>query len=349
MKLLGHMPDWVLCKAGIVLLYQKNPRTMKHFTTLKSQSRKCSRRLFANLLIGVFAGFSSMVSTAQEINYKVISDDAKIPKMQVFITPIDVKMQDGLHLSVGSQLDFRPIQRLGLKAQVNSAVITNPYRLNDDGTHTDGFKKMGGLTANVVGEFNWRKKGLKYSTSHKKDRFLLEESVSGNYKTTKYIPYDYSILMERCLRAGFYYDNFAISSNTIATAAVSFGIGKKWHRRTELDFGSRTDFQNSTTSWSFDVLYGGASYTSDTIAKGDPFGARLVLERNQIFSKRPGLRGFNFNYQFEVGFRPGTSPPYLSARISFPLFTAPGNYIDDVTYKSIERPRKFLGKLFRAL
>jgi hypothetical protein len=319
---------------------------------LKTKNRRYSKNESFNtvklLILCILLAASSSSGFAQEISYKVISNDARIPKMQLFLIPIDVKAQDGLNAGLGGQFDFRPIQRLGLRAQATSSVYANPYRSDYEDIDPNGFKKMGGLSLNVVGEFNWRKKGLSYKDG-KDGKFLLEHSVSGRYETTKYIPYRFNILMERSLRAGIYYDNFAIVNNTSSTTALSFGIGKKWHRRAELDFGDRTDFQSNTTSWSFDVLYGTATYESDSVKAGDPFGARMVLERNQIFSKRPGLRGFKYNYQLEVGFRPGNTPPYISMRLGFPLFTVQGSYIDDVEYKQIKRPRKLLGKFFRAI
>lgn len=306
-----------------------------------------SINLFKILTISALLALSAE-AFAQKIEYRVVSDDARIPKMQLFLIPIDVKMQDGLNAGFGGQLDFRPIQRLGLRAQAVSSAYANPYRFDYEGTDPNGFKNMGGLSLNVVGEFNWRKKGLRYKDGAG-GKFLLERSVSGKYETTKYLPYRFNILMERSLRFGVYYDNFAIINNTASTTAMSFGIGKRRHRRAELDFGDRTDFQHSMIAWSFDVLYGTASYESDTVAGGDPFGARLVLERNQIFSKRPGLRGFNYNFQMEFGFRPGNTPPYMSMRLGLPLFTVKGRYIDEVEYKEIRKPKKALGKFFRAI
>lgn len=321
---------------------------MKSFNTLNQRrsnngSFKKEKFLICSALIiastGVFA---------QKVSYKVISNDARIPKMQLFLIPIDVKSQDGLNAGFGGQLDLRPIQRLGLRAQATSSAYANPYRTEYIGTDPNGFKSMGGLSMNVVGEFNWRKKGLRFKDG-KDGKFLLERSVSGLYESTKYIPYRFNILVERSLRFGLYYDNFAIVNNTNSTTALSFGIGKRRHRRAELDFGDRTDFQSTTVGWSFDVLYGTASYASDTVSAGDPFGARLVFERNQIFSKRPGLRGFKFNYQLEFGFRPGNTPPYVSMRLGIPLFTIKGPYIEGVNYKDVKSPKKLLGKFFRAI
>lgn len=284
---------------------------------------------------------------AQEVNYKVVSNDAKPPRLQMHLIPLSVTGQNGAHMGWGAMATARPINRVRIQALATSNMYFNDYRFNYDGPNPNGFKSLGGLNFDATAEYIWRRKGVYLNDEGKKKRkigpkkFLLSREVSGQVETTKFIKYRYNILIERSLRAGLYFDDFSFDDNTRNATAISAGIGKRYTARAELDFNGLVMSQAHSWGWAIDVLIGFADYTvpPDTTR---PYGGRFILERNVIFSRHKGL-GFQYNYnlQLEAGFQPGGAAPYLTMRLGIPLFTVRGSYISGINYKE----RKRIGRL----
>lgn len=283
---------------------------------------------------------------AQEVNYKVVSNDARPPRLQAHLIPISVAAQNGVGLGWGAMVTMRPINRIRIQSLATTNMYLNDYRMNYDGPNPNGFKSLGGLNFDATAEYIWRRKGAVIVEGGKGKRkigpkkFILSKTSSGGVETTKYINYKYNILIERSLRAGLFFDDFSFDGNTNNATALSAGIGKRYSTRAELDFNGMVMSQSHSWGWAIDVMVGFADYDvkPDTTQN---YGARFILERNQVFSRHKGLFLHSYNLQLEAGFQPGNAPPYLAMRLGIPLFTVKGNYITGINYKE----RKRIGRL----
>lgn len=303
-----------------------------------------------SIFLFLFSITSSLVIGQDKVNYTIINNHAQISKLKLSLYPIDVRMMKGLNMGFGAQLSMRPTTRLGVVADAYNMLYFNPYRFNDNGNNTNGFKRMGGISANVIGEFIWRRKGAVIIGDKTTEKFYLSKEVETSglvtTQTVKYIPFQFNTLIERTLRGGVIYDNFPIDNNTLSAISFAFGLGKKKAKGAILGFNNGNFLQSSWIGYSFDILVGFPNYLDAVAAGGSNIGLRLVLERHQVFTKKKDLRGFSMDYQVEFAIKPG-GIGFMSVRLGLPVFKSGIISTEGVEYKEQKAPKKKLAKFFR--
>lgn len=133
--------------------------------------------LFTLLILGTISGIN-----AQKVTYKVVNDAPYSNFLNIEISPMDFRFQEGSPLMGPSLMaEIHPISRVIAEVQLGS-YLYSPSK----GTVNTGIKKMGGLTLDAGGSFAWLRKGINM-TKEKGDktpmtsRFRLK--TRGNVET----------------------------------------------------------------------------------------------------------------------------------------------------------------------
>jgi hypothetical protein len=203
------------------------------------------------LFLSVFF-LSSSILFGQK-GYTIVSNEAVIPRFELTFNPLEFYSSKGIHAGIGINAKFRPISRIGIDGRFRSMVYTNPYRQEYDGSDADksGLKSAGGISAAVVGEFIWRRKGMIFTKGDgsPNDKFVLSRSTESNgfvsTTNTRYLPIKFNNLIERTIRGGFIYDNFPIIDNTLSSISFAGGVGKRTTSSVTIDINGIQQTQST--------------------------------------------------------------------------------------------------------
>lgn len=308
-------------------------------------------RRFLFVVISFFFSLPTAFSQLEE-RYKIISNEAEVPKFELTVNPFDFMSMKGICMGAGVNIKMRPISRIGVDARFRSMLYTNPYRQDYDGTDEDKsrFKSMGGINTSVVGEFIWRKKGLLMPNR----KFLLSRSTetTGYNRTTtntKYIPIKHNELVERTLRGGLLYDNFPTDDNTLSAASFAFGVGKRNTNTVQVDVNGQPSKQSNYFQYIFELMIGVPQYADPSIVDENyTAGFRFIMERQWKAKNAKEVRGWkNLDITLEVGSRPGAITSFAMT-VGIPAMSIGNNPVrEGMKYKEIKEPKRFIGKFLR--
>ena len=306
------------------------------------------------LLTLAFLSCNNVFAQIQD-EYKIISNEAEIPRFELTVNPLEFFTMKGINFGFGVNVKARPINRIGIDGRFRSMSYTNPYRQEYDGPNKSSFKSAGGLSAAVVGEFIWRRKGLIFMNKGggPTGRFFLSRSseTSGNYTTTTttFLPIKLNDLVERTLRGGFIYDNFPINENAKSQISLALGVGKRTTSTVQLAVNDQVKKQSTFFQYAFEILIGSPQYFDPTIVTENfTAGYRFIIERQFKFKNAKDIRGWkNFDFVLELGSKPG-GIPYFGMTLGIPAFSIGNTAVpDDKNYKEVKAPEKFIGRFLR--
>ncbi len=300
--------------------------------------------IVASLFFSLPIAFSQL-----EDSYQIVSNEAEIPKFELTINPFDFKNMQGINVGAGVNVKLRPLSRIGVDGRFSSMFYTNSYRQKYDGNNRSAIKSMGGISAYVVGEFIWRKKGIIFPNG----KFLISRNTKSDgftsTTTTNYIPVKYNELVERNLRGGILYDNFPVVSNTLSAVSLALGLGKRTSYTMVMDINGQQRKQSSYVQYAFEVLVGVPQYADPTLVDNNQsVGFRFILERQWKSKNAKEVRGWkNLDITIELGSKPGGFP-YLGTTVGIPALSFGKNRVPDrINYKAIKEPKRFIGRFLR--
>jgi hypothetical protein len=291
------------------------------------------------VLVVLFVTVSILGLKAQKVNFKVVDDAPYSHFLNVEISPLDFRMQEG-NVMVGPAImaQIRPISRVTTEIQLASFLYT-PSKGNT------GLKKMGGLAVDVGAAFAWSRKGINL-TANKEDktpitgRFRLK--TSGNIE--KYINYPYNRLVERTIRGGGYYYDFPTEKYTTTASGFYAGLGKTVFRGATLDVEGIGQLTRSYTGGYYvDVLFGKSDFATPVDNKLSGSGIGIRFGYKMIYSG--GL--FPLSFTFEFGSLPGASGGMLRLKIAGNILTGKQHYKGK--YKYYKKAKRKIPALIQAL